>query len=136
MTDPTKLPPAVPCLSPQCKIKSFIICLWHCVVVFCLFDCYVQIWPSFYVGYSGIHDYKRNHVSETDIPEIKLLILLSQQIKWQATGDNGEIKILLKHNIYFYCIPQESKLAVIFFATIVQLRKCILRCVYCLRLFV
>lgn len=33
-------------------------------------------------------------MSETDIPEIKLLILLSQQMKWQATGDNGEIKIL------------------------------------------
>jgi len=61
---------------------------------------------------------------------------LQTQIKLQATGDNGEIKILLKHNIYFYCIPQESKLSVIFFATIVQLRKCILRCVYCLRLFV
>jgi len=41
-------------------------------------------------------------VSETDIPEIKLLILLSQQIKWQATGDNGEIKILLKHDIFIF----------------------------------
>lgn len=41
-------------------------------------------------------------MSETDIPEIELLILLSQQIKWQATGDNGEIKILLKHNIFTF----------------------------------
>lgn len=101
---------------------------FHCVVVFCTFHCDAQLWPTILCRLLLQIECKNSHrwwnnrffgvgsffffyclfgrnthqistiVSETDIPDIKLLILLSQQMKWQLVTI-GKWRLLLKHTI-------------------------------------